>query len=192
VTGQVPSVVFAPTFHVHEATPLPSATWGSRPAALDGPDLYWTTIVQFAPGLVLTAAVASELRGAGEVSEVKASARVGAAVALGAAVGVTLGSAVAIGASVGVGSGVGGAIAVGDGVEPSALNGLDVGVAPALRVAMTVATPVWEGRPTLASVPEARTIAKTIAPFCLPDALPHPLRTKFSIRFGTRYWVPQR
>jgi hypothetical protein len=46
VTGQLPAVVLEPTFHVHDATPVLLAYLGPSPAAVDGPDLYSTTIVQ--------------------------------------------------------------------------------------------------------------------------------------------------
>lgn len=58
VTGQLPSVVLVPTLQVQEATPVELAVLGSRPAAVDGPDLYSTTILQLARGKVLTVAVA--------------------------------------------------------------------------------------------------------------------------------------
>jgi hypothetical protein len=46
VTGQLPAVVRVPTFHVQDATPLPFAYFGPKPLAVDGPDLYSTTIEQ--------------------------------------------------------------------------------------------------------------------------------------------------
>lgn len=52
VTGQDPGVVRVPTFHVQLAFPEPSAVVGPNPAAVDGPDLYSTTMLQFAPAAV--------------------------------------------------------------------------------------------------------------------------------------------
>jgi hypothetical protein len=46
VTGQLPAVVLVPTFQVHEATPELLAYFGPRPEAVDGPDLYSTTMEQ--------------------------------------------------------------------------------------------------------------------------------------------------
>lgn len=58
VTGQEPAVVRVPTLHVQLTEPPEPAVLGPSPAALDGPDLYWTTIEQAAPGEVRAAAVA--------------------------------------------------------------------------------------------------------------------------------------
>jgi len=44
--GQLPSVVRAPTIHDQPTLPVPSLVMGLRPAAVDGPDLYVTTIEQ--------------------------------------------------------------------------------------------------------------------------------------------------
>jgi len=116
VTGQPPSVVLVPTFQVHDAMPLAFAVVGPSPAACEGPDLYSTTIEQEAPAFVVTVAVASEPRATGEVSDVKASARVGFVV--GAGVGFGAGGAVGFGVGAGVAFGAGGAVgfAVGAGV----------------------------------------------------------------------------
>jgi hypothetical protein len=46
VTGQLPRVVLVPTFQVQDATPVLLADFGPRPAAVAGPDLYSTTMVQ--------------------------------------------------------------------------------------------------------------------------------------------------
>jgi len=46
VTGQLPEVVRVPTFHVQLTAPVALAVFGPRPAAVDGPDLYSTTMVQ--------------------------------------------------------------------------------------------------------------------------------------------------
>ncbi len=58
VTGQLPMVVLLPTFHVQDAAPPLFAVLGPSPAAVDGPDLYSTTIVHAVLGLVLTVALA--------------------------------------------------------------------------------------------------------------------------------------
>jgi hypothetical protein len=97
VTGHDPGVVFRPTIQVQLAAPVPSAVAGPSPAAFDGPLLYRTTILQFAPGRVRTDAAASSPGETGDVSPVKATRS-------GPAVG---GFGVAVfGAAVGVGGGV--------------------------------------------------------------------------------------
>lgn len=58
VTGQEPGVVRVPTFQVQLTTPVEPAVWFPRPLALEGPDLYSTTIQQAALGVVLAVAVA--------------------------------------------------------------------------------------------------------------------------------------
>ena len=54
VIGQLPRVVLTPTFHVQPTVPAPSLVAGLSPAAVDGPDLYWTTIEQDVFAVVLT------------------------------------------------------------------------------------------------------------------------------------------
>jgi hypothetical protein len=58
VTGQLPGVVRPPTFHVQDAIPVEFADVGPRPDAVEGPDLYSTSIEQLAPANVLAFAVA--------------------------------------------------------------------------------------------------------------------------------------
>jgi hypothetical protein len=50
VTGHVPGVVRVPTFQVHATAPEADAVFGYRPAAVEGPDLYSTSMEQFALG----------------------------------------------------------------------------------------------------------------------------------------------
>src|SRR5947209_19801073 len=59
MTGHLPGVVLEPTRQVQLTCPRLFASWGTRPRARDGPDLYSTTIVQAAPGTVLAVSVAS-------------------------------------------------------------------------------------------------------------------------------------
>src|SRR3989454_7016677 len=59
ITGHLPGVVLEPTRQVQLTCPRLLASWGTRPRARDGPDLYSTTIVQAAPGTVLAVSVAS-------------------------------------------------------------------------------------------------------------------------------------
>ena len=58
VTGQLPGVVLAPTLQRHATAPLPSAAFGSSPAAVEDPELYCTSIEHEARAAVLTLAVA--------------------------------------------------------------------------------------------------------------------------------------
>jgi hypothetical protein len=130
VTGQLPAVVREPTFHVQEAIPLLFAVLGPSPAAFEGPDLYSTTIVQEAPALVRTVAVAFDPGETGEVSELNVSARLGGGVGFGVGRGVGLG--VGAGVGFGVGLGVGAGVAAGDGLGWGGVvpNGLAPAVAP--------------------------------------------------------------
>jgi hypothetical protein len=98
VTGHVPSVVFEPIRHVDEADPRTSAVVGPNPCAFEGPDLYMTTILQAAPGLVVTVAVAELFLAAGEVREVNARLKDRAAV--GSGVGRVVGAGSVVGAGV--------------------------------------------------------------------------------------------
>jgi hypothetical protein len=119
VTGQLPAVVRGPTLQVQDAIPLLLAVLGPRPAAVEGPDLYSTTIAQEAPALVRTVAVALAPGLIGDVSELNVSVRLGGGVGFGVGRGVGLG----VGAGVGLG--------VGLGVEP----GVTFGAGLALSVA---------------------------------------------------------
>jgi hypothetical protein len=58
VTGQEPGVVRVPTFQVQLTTPVEPAVLFPKPLAVEGPDLYSTTIEQAALGEVLAVAVA--------------------------------------------------------------------------------------------------------------------------------------
>lgn len=51
-------MVLVPTFQVHVTAPDPSAAFGSRPCAVEGPLLYSTATVQLALGAVLAVTVA--------------------------------------------------------------------------------------------------------------------------------------
>ena len=121
VTGHEPRVVEPPMSQVQEVAPEESAVFGPRPAALDGPDLYCTTIEQLAPARVCTAAVAFELRGAGEVNVVKATVIAGGGVGAGVLTGAGVGAGVLTGAGVFVGEAaiVSEAVGSGEGVGAS-------------------------------------------------------------------------
>jgi hypothetical protein len=67
VTGHEPTVVREPIFQVQLTLPVPLAVLGPRPAALDGPDLYSTTMVHVAPAFVRATRVAKAPRETGEV-----------------------------------------------------------------------------------------------------------------------------
>jgi len=111
VTGQLPGVVRLPTFQVHDAIPLLLAYLGSRPAAVEGPDLYSTMIVHAARAMVFTFAVAYAPRLTGEVSEVNDKANVGAVV--GSGTGSVVGARVGAGGGLGVMAENGASVAVG-------------------------------------------------------------------------------
>jgi hypothetical protein len=51
-TGHLPGVVRVPTVQLQVTAPLALAVSAPRPAALDGPDLYSTMMVQAAPPAV--------------------------------------------------------------------------------------------------------------------------------------------
>ena len=149
VTGQLPEVVRLPTFQVHVATPALLAYLGPRPDAVDGPDLYSTTIVQEAPALALTEAVANDPGLTGEVSEVNASIRLGTEVGFGVGTGV--------GTVVGAGAVRSGnelvPVLVGDCVRPVVGMAAAVG-APMMGSVVAVVTAVagtapWPGEKTL-------------------------------------------
>lgn len=153
VTGQLPAVVRVPTLQVQEAVPVLLASFGPRPAALEGPDLYSTAIVQEAPGAVVTFAVANAPGLTGEVSDVNANVNVGGRVGSG------------VGASVGAGVMAGGGIGVVARNEDSGdrATALEVG-----SPVMAVGVPPAEagprdgaGKPTLAIAPTAMRDATT-------------------------------
>jgi len=52
VTGHDPGVVRVPTFQVQLAFPELLAVLGPKPAAVEGPDAYSTTMLQLAPAAV--------------------------------------------------------------------------------------------------------------------------------------------
>ena len=58
VTGQDPGVVRVPTFHVQLTMPFEFAVLSARPAAVEDPDLYWTSMEHAARAAVFTVAVA--------------------------------------------------------------------------------------------------------------------------------------
>ena len=77
MTGHDPGVVRLPTFHVQLAMPDEFAVLSSRPAAVEDPDLYWTSMEQAATAAVFTVAVAEAPRPIGDVSLVNARGSVG-------------------------------------------------------------------------------------------------------------------
>jgi hypothetical protein len=101
VTGHEPAVVLTPTFQLQLTSPAAFAVLGSRPAAVDGPDLYSTSIVQYAAAAVLTAAVAVFPPAIGVVSFVNVTAIVAASDGS----GVGVGSGVEVGATLGTSDG---------------------------------------------------------------------------------------
>ena len=110
VIGHVPGVVREPTSQVQLTLPAPSDVAGLKPAAVDGPVLYITTMKQPVLGDVRAASVAvwpcATVSGALRNVTVAAGGGGG-----GGAVGVTVGAEVgaAVGAAVAVGVEVGGA-----------------------------------------------------------------------------------
>jgi hypothetical protein len=89
VTGQLPLLVAAPTVQDQLMTPVEDAGLAPRPAALDGPDLYSTSMPQVARASVLIVAVALLPALIGEVSDVNDTGIDGRSVGvvLGASVG---------------------------------------------------------------------------------------------------------
>ncbi len=199
MTGHDPGVVRLPTFHVQLTMPDEFAVLSPRPAAVEGPDLYWTSMEQAAPAAVFTVAVALAPRLIGEVNVVNARERVGlgvgfgvglgvgSGVGFGVGVGVGLGVAFGVGAGVsaGVGSGVGAGVGFGVGV------GVGVGVGSGVAVSIgasdgavdwTAVPPVGVGA-ALPWFPPATTDranrltmpALTMATFWRPDAWPQPV-----------------
>ena len=59
VTGQDPGVVRLPTIQLQVTAPAPDAVFGLRPRAVEGPDLYSTSMEQSALGAVWALAVAT-------------------------------------------------------------------------------------------------------------------------------------
>jgi hypothetical protein len=104
VTGHLPADVLIPTFHDQLTAPVALAVFGSSPAAVDGPDLYSTSIEHSARGEVFTFAVAVRPGSIGEVNDVNVTA----SVVSGGAEGSTIGTGVCSGVAGGsVASGVG-------------------------------------------------------------------------------------
>ena len=95
----MPRVVLLPTFHDHETVPVELAVLSPRPAAVDGPDLYSTSIEQRAFGEVLTDTDAVLFRGTVAVRELTFT---GSVVDAGAEVGFGFGPAVGFGVLVGL------------------------------------------------------------------------------------------
>jgi hypothetical protein len=176
VTGPVPEAVFGPTCQLQDATPLPSAVCGCSPPAVAGPDLYTTTMVQDAPGFVLTVAVARDPFATGEVSEAKVKVRLGATVGWGGGVGGPVGSGLG---GAGVGTGVGASDGVGISATACVAAGDDVG--DALGVVAAVAGVDCAGTSGLsrngreATAAIASDSATTIVAFCRHDAARHGL-----------------
>jgi hypothetical protein len=165
VTGPVPDAVLGPTCQLHDATPLAFAVCGRSPPAVDGPDLYMTTMVQDAPGVVLTVAIARDAFATGEVSEVKPRTRVGATV------GWRVGGA-------GVGGGVGASDTVGLPAADAVAAAEELGdalraVAATVAVGCTAAGVSSNGRDATAAT--AIDTATTIVAFCRHDAAFHAL-----------------
>lgn len=150
VTGQLPGVVLLPTLHVHEAKPLAFAISGTRPEAFDGPDAYITTIVQDAPAVVWTVAVASDPLATGDVNEVNVRVNVGMGVAF----------AVAAGPGLVVGRGVGRAVAA----------AVEAGVGEAAGLSNVVVEAVAAGRPTAAWLLLGGLASETAAPAAVRSA----------------------
>jgi hypothetical protein len=96
VTGQRPLVVLEPTFQLQASAPAELATCGPRPAAFDGPDLYFTVMVHVAPARVAARRLAMTPGLIGLVRLVMrtVSEPLGAVVFGGAGVGVTPGGVV--------------------------------------------------------------------------------------------------
>ena len=146
MTGQLPAVVRVPTFQVHEAMPLLLALVGARPDAVDGPDLYSTTIVQYAPGLVSTVAVAYPPGFTGELSAVNLRVKLGDFDGFG------------VGFGLGVGAGVCELVGPGAGDDAAAV-GFSLGVTAAgddgagEATASCVVIGLWSVRVAIAAIP---------------------------------------